>query len=157
MSHRSAFMAMSIRMLDIDPAVVILLADVGVYGFRDAAKKHPGRILNIGIAEQALVGIAAGMALEGRYPIVHTIATFLARRAYEQMYLDFGAQQLRGLFVGADGYPTLGPTHNCVELQTLVSGIPSMEYVAGGTDHEVGLAVADFVLQRRLGFLRINA
>src|SRR5262245_59166344 len=118
MSLRSAFIQTVSHLMDGDDNLVLLLGDISVYAFRDVFEKHPTRCYNIGICEQASISLAAGLAIEGFYPIYHTIDAFMMRRAYEQLRLDFGEQRLPGLFVSVGGsmdYAALGPTHQCAE------------------------------------------
>jgi transketolase len=88
------------------------------------------RFIDTGITEQALVGAAAGLALRGRIPIAHALATFLTMRAFEFIRTDVG---LPGLPVKLVGYvPGLlseanGPTHQALEDVALMRGIPKMQ------------------------------
>ena len=77
--------------------IFLILGDIGVYGFRDLLKSK--RALNIGILEQATISFASGLAKVGFIPIVHTIATFMVSRAFEQLKLDFGYNHLNGNFI----------------------------------------------------------
>lgn len=112
-----------------DERVVVILGDIGVFAFKDVFEKYPKRIFNIGILEQSMVSMAAGLAIAGFIPIVHTISPFLVARAYEQIRDDFGFQELKGTFVGVDVYTTssnLGLTHSCPEDITLMNCVPGM-------------------------------
>lgn len=112
-----------------DEKVVLLLGDISVFGFRHCFERWPDRCFNFGACEQTMVSAAAGLALTGFYPITHTIASFLCRRAYEQIYLDFGAQRLGGLFVsvGCDKeYEYLGQSHWCREDRALMAMVAGM-------------------------------
>ena len=114
MTQRAAFIATVSRLMDEDDRIILLLCDIGVYGFRRLFQKHPKRCHNTGVTECGTVGMAAGLAASGYYPIVSTIDSFLMRRAYEFIRLDFRETGLAGLFVGVGGqreYRKLGPTH----------------------------------------------
>ena len=119
--------------------LVLLLGDIGVFGFRDSFEKHPNRVFNIGILEQATVGLASGLSMVGLVPVVHTIAPFLVERSLEQLKIDFGYQKLNGNFVSVGNsydYSSLGPTHHCPgDVQSLLT-IPNMEIIVPGTSKE---------------------
>lgn len=135
MSMRKQFVESVLRVLRMDDRVVLLLGDIGVFGFRDAFRDFPDRVYNIGILEQATVGVAAGLAKAGLIPIVHTIAPFLTERCLEQIKIDFGYQRLRGSFVtvGASyDYAQLGCTHHCPGDVQVLSSIPGMKIVLPG-------------------------
>jgi transketolase len=122
------------------PNVAILLSEIGVERFRPAFEFDPARILNVGIMEQSLIGVAAGFAMEGFHPIVHTIAPFLAERPYEQLKLDFGYQGLGGTFfsVGASNdYSTDGATHHAPGDVAALLAIPTFHVLAPGHPAEV--------------------
>ena len=99
MSMRKQFVTSVTRLLERDERVCLLLGDIGVFGFHDAFVRFPDRVYNVGILEQAMVSMAAGLASTGLIPIIHTIAPFLAERSLEQIKLDFGYQMLGGVFV----------------------------------------------------------
>lgn len=122
-----------------DEKSVVLLGDIGVFGFRNAFEKWPKRIYNIGILEQSMIGMSAGLAMSGFTPIVHTIAPFLVERAYEQLKDDFGYQALGGNFVSVGAsydYAALGCTHHCPGDVGILKQIPGMEIVVPGTASE---------------------
>ncbi len=156
---RKQFTATVEKLLADDHRIVLLLGDIGVHAFRDSFRRFPDRCYNLGTAEQTMVGMASGLAKEGFYPIVHSIAPFLVRRAYEQICIDFGAQQLPGLFitVGADNdYPALGPTHRCDEDLTLMGWVPGMQRYAPGTEAGVNDAICGSVDRNELSYVRLR-
>lgn len=156
---RKQFTATVEKLLADDDRIVLLLGDIGVHAFRDSFKRFPERCYNMGTAEQTMVGMAAGLAKEGFYPIVHSIAPFLVRRAYEQICIDFGAQELPGLFVtvGADNdYPALGPTHRCPEDLTLMAGVPGMGVRLPKDEMDVDCGICDSVKQSHLCYMRLR-
>ena len=94
-----------------DEKVVLLVGDIGYGIFDDFRKENPKRFFNLGICEQSLIGVAAGMSLEGLKPWVYTITPFLIERPFEQVKLDIDQQNVNVNLVGFADYPTLGPTH----------------------------------------------
>ena len=95
-----------------DKKIYLLVGDIGYGIFDDFRKNHPDRFLNLGICEQSLIGVAAGMSLEGLKPWVYTITPFLIERPFEQVKLDIDQQKANVKLVGFADYPTLGPSHS---------------------------------------------
>ena len=98
-----------------DPRVAVVLAEISVERFAPVFAHDPARAVNVGIMEQTMVGVAAGYALEGFHPVIHTITPFVAERALEQLKLDFGNQELGVLVIGVGGsydYGSEGTTHH---------------------------------------------
>ena len=88
------------EILEADERVVGLLGNISVSLFdKRLFNARPQRLYDVGIAEQAMVSMAAGLALDGLIPVVHTIAPFLTERAFEQIKDDFCYQQLGGNFI----------------------------------------------------------
>ncbi|MGW2772290.1 transketolase family protein [Streptomyces olivaceoviridis] len=111
---RDRFAPVVSRLLDEDPRVAVVLAEIGRDGFREAERRHPDRVINVGIREQLLIGAAAGLALTGLRPIVHTFASFLVERPFEQVKLDLGHQGTGAVLVSAAAsfdWPAGGFTH----------------------------------------------
>lgn len=137
---RQAFAQTATALLDEDPRVAIVLAEISRDLFADAFRHHAARAVNVGIAEQAMVGVAAGFALEGFHPIAHTLAPFMAERPFEQLKVDFGYQGLGGTFVGAGGsydYASEGGTHHAAGDVAAMLAIPGMQVLAPGHGGEL--------------------
>ncbi|MEV6315427.1 transketolase [Streptomyces sp. NPDC051776] len=111
---RERFASTLSRLLDEDPRVAVVLAEIGKDGFAEAERRHPDRVINVGIREQLLIGTAAGLAMTGLRPVAHTFASFLVERPFEQVKLDFGHQDSGGVLVSAGAsydWPAGGYTH----------------------------------------------
>jgi len=122
-----------------DKRLVVLLGDIGVFGFRNSFTVHPDRVYNIGILEQATISLAAGLAKTDLIPVVHTIAPFIVERSLEQIKVDFAFQKLGGNFVSVGAsydYAALGATHHCPADVGILKNIPGMEIVIPGTAEE---------------------
>ena len=97
---------------DSDEKIYVLVGDIGYRVFDEFREKHPDRFINMGICEQSIIGVSAGMALEGLKPWVYTITPFLIERPFEQVKLDIDQQNVNVKLVGFADYPNLGPSHS---------------------------------------------
>jgi transketolase len=116
-----------------DPRVVFVGSDLGAGTLADMRDEMPERFFMEGISEGAIVGMAAGLALDGYIPYVHTIATFLTRRCYDQVAIDVCLQHLAVRFIGGGGgavYAPLGPTHMATDDLAIMRALPGMTIVA---------------------------
>ncbi len=111
---RERFAAAATELLDSDPRVAVVLADITTSQFESAAARHPDRVINVGIREQLLIGVTGGLALAGLRPIAHTFPSFLVERPFEQVKLDIGHQDVGAVLVSSGGsydMSTEGRTH----------------------------------------------
>ena len=125
---RRSFGKIITELADRDEKIYVIVGDIGYRIFDEFRQKHPDRFINIGICEQSMIGVSAGMALEGLKPWVYTITPFLIERPFEQVKLDIDQQNVDVKLVGFSDYPTLGPTHtelNGKKLLQLFSNITS--------------------------------
>ena len=135
---RERFYAELGPLLDADPRTAVVLAVIGASSLREVSARHPDRVIDIGIREQAMVGVAGGLALTGIRPIVHTYAPFLVERAYEQIKLDLGHQDVGAVLVSAGASydaSTAGRTHQAPADVMLMSALPGWTvHVPGHAD-----------------------
>jgi transketolase len=119
--------------------LVLLLGDIGVFGFRNVFKAYPERTFNIGVCEQAMTSMAAGLAKEGLIPVLHSIAPFVVERCYEQLKIDLCYQNLPANIVSVGSsydYAALGCTHHCPGDVAVLRALPGMEIIIPGTPEE---------------------
>jgi transketolase len=130
---RKRFYAVAGRGVESDPRVALVLGDIGVAEL----PRHP-RVFNLGIREQLMIGVAAGLALEGLRPVVHSYTPFLVERPYEQIKLDLGHQDLGAVLVSTGAsYDSArsGRTHQAPEDVAALGALPGwMIHVPGHPD-----------------------
>lgn len=116
-----------------DPRVVFIGSDLGAGLLDDMKAEMPERFYMEGICEQNLIGMAAGLAMEGFIPYVNTIATFITRRCFEQIAIDLCLHNLPVRLIGNGGgmvYAPLGPTHMATDDIAILRALPNMTIVA---------------------------
>ncbi len=157
---RNAFVATVTSLLDQDPRAALVLAEISETLFEEAMLRHPERVVNIGIMEQTMVGVAAGFAMEGFHPFAHSLSPFMAERPYEQLKLDFGYQGLGGTFVGVGGsydYAGEGGTHHSPADVAAMLAIPGMEVLIPGHPREVDQLLRATYADGRPTYVRLGA
>ncbi len=123
-----------------DPRVVFIGSDLGPGTLDEFKEEMPDRFFMEGVSEQNIVGMAAGLAMDGFIPYVNTIATFITRRACEQVSLDLCLQNLPVRLIGNGGgmvYAPLGPTHMAVEDISLMRTHPNMTVLVASDADEM--------------------
>lgn len=123
-----------------DPRVIYIGSDPGP-GTLDAMRKEfPERFFIEGISEANIIGMAAGLAMEGFIPYVNTIATFITRRCYEQVAVDLCLHNLPVRLIGNGGgfvYAPLGPTHQAIEDLAIMRALPNMSVLCPADAEEM--------------------
>ncbi|HLA25862.1 hypothetical protein A3A09_02990 [Candidatus Nomurabacteria bacterium RIFCSPLOWO2_01_FULL_42_20] len=156
---RKQFVKTIEEILKEDKRLVLLLGDIGVFGFRDSLSRFPDRVYNIGILEQATIGLAAGLAMQELIPVVHTIAPFATERCFEQIKNDFGYQKLGGniVSVGASyDYAALGCTHHCPADVGILMNIPDIQIVVPGAASEFDSLFKQAYANGKMTYFRLS-
>lgn len=126
-----------------DDRIVVMTAENRA-AIRGLPPKIGPRFIDVGICEQTMIGMAAGLALRGRVPFVHALSVFLTMRAFEFIRTDLGIAGLKALIVG--GVPGFlsdgnGPTHQAIEDIALMRGIPGMHVFCPADNEELVQAI----------------
>lgn len=112
-----------------DRNVMFLTADMGAFSLAKFKKDLGSQYINVGVAEQNLVSIAAGLALGGKKVFIYAIAPFVTQRCYEQIKIDLCCMQLPVTIIGAGAgitYSSDGPTHHAVQDIAIMRALPEM-------------------------------
>jgi len=123
-----------------DDRVVVILGDVSVYLFQDFKERHPDRFYNMGIAENTLITVSAGLSALGFNPFVHTIAPFITERSFEQIKLDMCYNRFGGNIVSCGAsfdYAWDGATHHSYTDLAILRLLPGMEVIQPGSTKEL--------------------
>ncbi|WFE67388.1 transketolase [Micromonospora sp. WMMD714] len=155
---RDAFVASATRFLD-DPRTTIVLADISADAFATAARRYPDQVVNVGIREQLMIGVAGGLALTGQRPIVHSYAPFLVERAYEQIKLDLDHQGVGAVLVSIGASydrAEAGRTHLAPADVALIDTLDGWTVHVPGHPDEVPDLLRDAVCGRHSTYLRLS-
>lgn len=143
-----------------DSRIFVVVADISPAGsmakFRE---EFPERFINVGVAEQTMIGLCGGLALRGYRPFAYTIATFAIYRPFEQVRDDLCYQNLAVTVVGVGAglaYSTLGGTHHAQEDVALMSAIPNMAIVAPCDPRETAAATRACMARQGPTYLRLG-
>ena len=123
-----------------DERIFFIGSDLGVGTLKEFQEDMPRRFFMEGVSEAHVVGMASGLALEGKIVYVNTISTFLTRRCFEQIVLDVCLHNLPVRLIGNGGglvYAPLGPTHLAIEDIGILRAVPNMTIVAPADAEEM--------------------
>ena len=123
----------------------IVVADISPAGsIEKFRKKYPSRFINVGVSEQVMAGISAGLALAGKIPFIYTIAAFVLYRPFEMIRDDICYQNLPVTIVGMGSgtiYSTLGCTHMTQEDVSIARSVPNMQIISPCEPYELKEAI----------------
>jgi transketolase len=156
---RDAFSAALIKVAQQDERMLLLTGDHGYALFDEIRRLFPDRYLNVGLAEQNMVGVAAGLAKAGLRPILYGLSAFLPIRVLEQIKLDICYEELPVVMVG-DGsgfvYGALGASHHCTEDISALRAVPKVRILSPADAHEMTRAMELAFAAARPVYIRIG-
>jgi len=156
---RNAFADELTRLGNEDTRVVMLSGDIGNRLFDKFKDRHPARFFNCGVAEANMMGVAAGMAMNGLRPVAYTITPFVTTRCLEQIRTDVCYHEAPVTIVSVGGglaYSGLGPTHHACEDISFLRSLPNMVVICPGDAHEVRAALRASMQQDRPVYIRMG-
>lgn len=141
---RNAFSSALIAAAQADERILLVTGDHGYALFDEFRHRFPKQYINAGIAEQNMVGVAAGLAKSGFRPVVYALSAFIPIRVLEQIKLDVCCEELPVLFIG-DGagvvYSTLGVSHQSTEDVAALRALPQVRILSPADAHEMKAAM----------------
>ncbi|MGW5875506.1 transketolase family protein [Nocardiopsis terrae] len=156
---RETFAATVNRALEQDPRTALVLAVISSGMFRRSAARYPDRVIDLGIREQAMIGVAGGLALTGMRPVVHSYAPFLVERPFEQIKLDLGHQDVGAVLVSIGGSydaAEAGRTHQSPGDIALLDTLPGWTVRVPGHPDEVSQALELDIPGDHRAYLRLS-
>jgi transketolase len=141
-----------------DPTIFFITADMGINLVEKISNEFPDRFLNVGIAEQNAVGVAAGLASSGYVPWIYSISNFLIHRCFEQIRNDLVLHDLKAVLLGTSaGYDNapLGPTHHVIDDWGLVAGLPGTSVFTPATVENASDLVRRLRKVEGLSYIRV--
>jgi len=142
-----------------DDKIVMVLGDVSVYLFNDFKEKYPDRFYNMGICENTLISVAAGLSSQGFFPFVHTIAPFVTERSFEQIKLDMCYNQFGANIVSCGAsfdYAWDGATHHSYTDLAILRMLPHIEVIHPGSRKEVDILIRSQYNNGKTTYFRLS-
>lgn len=139
--------------------IMLLTGDLGFSVFEKYMEESPKQYLNMGVSEQNMTGVAAGLAMEGKIPIIYSIVPFVTMRNFEQIRNDICYQNLNVKIVGIGAgfsYGPYGHTHHGLEDVGILRTLPNMVILAPGDPIEVTLATEAMMIHKGPVYLRLG-
>lgn len=142
-----------------DERIVLLFGDISVYLFNDYKQKYPERFYNMGICENALISVGAGLSSLGFFPFVHTINPFITERSFEQIKLDMCYNRFGGNIVSCGAsfdYAWDGATHHSYTDLAILRLLPDMEVIQPGSRKELDILLRSQYNNGKTTYFRLS-
>ena len=156
---RDAFINSLTELAENDKDIILLTGDLGFGVFEEFETRFPGQYFNVGIAEQNMMGLAAGLSLEGKKVLAYSIGNFASLRCLEQIRNDACYHDANITVVASGGgfsYGSLGMSHHTTEDLAILRALPNMVVVAPCTKNEAKEATKQLVSTKGVGYLRLD-
>ena len=156
---RDAFFEELVLQAQLNPNIIILSADHGALALEEFARTNPKQYINIGIAEQNMVGVAAGLAASGKIVFIYGITPFVSLRILEHLTIDVAAMQLpvNVISVGAGfTYSTDGPTHQGLQDLAAILSVPGMRVLNSSDPSNTSDFVQKAIEEQKPSYIRIE-
>lgn len=156
---RNAFIKALTEIAAQDPSIFILTADLGFGVFETFEAKFADRYINVGVAEQNMMGLATGLALEGHRVFAYSIGNFPVFRCLEQIRNDICYHRAKVTVVAVGGgfsYGALGFSHHCTEDIAAMVPLPNLTVYAPADAHEVAAATQACAQSNGPCYLRLD-
>jgi len=156
---RNTFIEELVSFARIDSKIALVVGDLGYSVVEPFAREFPERFINVGVAEQNMIGMAAGMASEGYHVFAYSIANFSTFRCAEQIRNDVAYHNLPVTVVSVGGglaYGNLGYSHHAVQDYAVMRTFPNMLIAAPGDPMEVRACLRYLVNNRGPSYLRLG-
>lgn len=156
---RTAFINTLIERARTDESIFLLTPDMGFSVFEKYIELFPDRFLNVGIAEQNAVGVAAGLALSGYKVYVYSIVPFVTMRCFEQVRVDVAYMNTNVKLVGVGGgyaYGPAGATHHAIEDIAIMRSLPNMTVCCPGDPLEAKQLIEQSLSQPGPMYIRLG-
>lgn len=156
---RTAFIKTLTKMVENDKRVMLLVGDLGFGVVTDFAERFPDQYLNVGVAEQNMAGVAAGLAMSGKVVFTYSIGNFPIIRCLEQIRNDICYHQANVISVSIGGgfcYGALGMTHHATEDIAIMRSLPYMKVIAPGDPQEAQKATEYLAQGNGPAYLRLG-
>lgn len=142
-----------------DDKAIFITGDLGFNALEELKSSFPDRFINAGVAEQNMVGMAAGMALSGYHPWIYSIAPFAVYRCFEQIRNDMCLHNLPICIVGNGGgytYGVMGSTHHALEDLGVLKTLPNIDLYFPCTNSDVDNCVKQIMNNKKPSYLRLG-
>jgi transketolase len=142
-----------------DERVVVILGDISHFLFNSFQQQFPTRFYNMGICENTLISVAAGLSAQGFHPFVHTITPFITERSLEQIKLDLGYNEFGANIVSTGAsfdYAWDGATHHCYTDLAILRLIPGLEVIQPGSKKELDVLIRSQYANGKPTYFRLS-